>query len=320
MLSLTTNSKKLYSSSFIENTDNIKCSLFNKNDDIENDNCNKNESLDIEQIDKLIKERNNRKNYYSKSFNKVYIPLSFIQKVKEFQNMEQKSTKRFETYSNIFESIKREINDINYNISFLSNSSSKKKISNSSSKKKRKHNLKKSISNSSKKLFHTKNKKLQIIVDDIEEKDEEYIISPNKSIHKRGNSQVIDFQITNFISNKTKDDNNVNNNSLKKIEINKENINNIKNNNHRNNNNTNISTDFNEINEGKNKIILTTSSKKESLSNIKIKMKNEVSRRKQLLEEKRKLFFKKNNVNNNKHTLIAENVEVNRPCCHCQFQ
>lgn len=319
MLSLTTNSKKLYSSSFIENTDNIKCSLFNKNDDIENDNCNKNESLDIEQIDKLIKERNNRKNYYSKSFNKVYIPLSFIQKVKEFQNMEQKSTKRFETYSNIFESIKREINDINYNISFLSNSSSKKKISNSSSKKKRKHNLKKSISNSSKKLFHTKNKKLQIIIDDIEEKDEEYIISPNKSIHKRGNSQVIDFQITNFISNKTKDDNNVNNNSLKKIEINKENINNIKNNNHRNNNNTNISTDFNEINEGKNKIILTTSSKKESLSNIKIKMKNEVSRRKQLLEEKRKLFFKKNNVNNNKHTLIAEN-EVYKPCCHCQFQ
>lgn len=319
MLSLTTNSKKLYSSSFIENADNIKCSLFNKNDDIENDNCNKNESLDIEQIDKLIKERNNRKNYYSKSFNKVYIPLSFIQKVKEFQNMEQKSTKRFETYSNIFESIKREINDINYNISFLSNSSSKKKISNSSSKKKRKHNLKKSISNSSKKLFHTKNKKLQIIIDDIEEKDEEYIISPNKSIHKRGNSQVIDFQITNFISNKTKDDNNVNNNSLKKIEINKENINNIKNNNHRNNNNTNISTDFNEINEGKNKIILTTSSKKESLSNIKIKMKNEVSRRKQLLEEKRKLFFKKNNVNNNKHTLIAEN-EVYKPCCHCQFQ
>ena len=319
MYSLTTNSKKLYSSSFIENADNIKCSLFNKNDDIENDNCNKNESLDIEQIDKLIKERNNRKNYYSKSFNKVYIPLSFIQKVKEFQNMEQKSTKRFETYSNIFESIKREINDINYNISFLSNSSSKKKISNSSSKKKRKHNLKKSISNSSKKLFHTKNKKLQIIIDDIEEKDEEYIISPNKSIHKRGNSQVIDFQITNFISNKTKDDNNVNNNSLKKIEINKENINNIKNNNHRNNNNTNISTDFNEINEGKNKIILTTSSKKESLSNIKIKMKNEVSRRKQLLEERRKLFFKKNNVNNNKHTLIAEN-EVYKPCCHCQFQ
>ena len=319
MYSLTTNSKKLYSSSFIENADNIKCSLFNKNDDIENDNCNKNESLDIEQIDKLIKERNNRKNYYSKSFNKVYIPLSFIQKVKEFQNMEQKSTKRFETYSNIFESIKREINDINYNISFLSNSSSKKKISNSSSKKKRKHNLKKSISNSSKKLFHTKNKKLQIIIDDIEEKDEEYIISPNKSIHKRGNSQVIDFQITNFISNKNNDNNNVNNNSLKKIEINKENINNIKNNNHRNNNNTNISTDFNEINEGKNKIILTTSSKKESLSNIKIKMKNEVSRRRQLLEEKRKLFFKKNNVNNNKHTLIAEN-EVYKPCCHCQFQ
>ena len=320
MLSLTTNSKKLYSSSFIENADNIKCSLFNKNDDIENDNCNKNESLDIEQIDKLIKERNNRKNYYSKSFNKVYIPLSFIQKVKEFQNMEQKSTKRFETYSNIFESIKREINDINYNISFLSNSSSKKKISNSSSKKKRKHNLKKSISNSSKKLFHTKNKKLQIIVDDIEEKDEEYIISPNKSIHKRGNSQVIDFQITNFISNKTKDDNNVNNNSLKKIEINKENINNIKNNNHRNNNNTNISTDFNEINEGKNKIILTTSSKKESLSNIKTKMRNQISRRNKILEEKKKLFFKKNNVSNNNHTFIAETVEINNPCCHCQFQ
>jgi len=315
MLSLTTDSKKRYSTTFIDNRDKIKCSLFNKNDEIEYDNCNQNESLDIEQIDKLIKERNNKKNYYSKSFNKVYIPLSFIQKVKEFQNMEQKSTKRFETYSNIFESIKKEINDINYNISFLSNSSSKKKITKSSSKK-RKKNVKKSISYSNKKLFHTKNKKLQIVIDDIEEKDEEYIISPNKSIHKRGNSQVIDFEI-NLIKDKNND--NIINNSLKKIEINKENIlKNIKNN--QKNNNINISTDFNEINEGKNKIILTTSSKKESLSNIKSKMRNEVSRRNKILEEKRKLFFKKNNVNNNKHMFIAENVEINRPCCHCQFQ
>ena len=316
MLSLTTDSKKRYSTTFIDNRDKIKCSLFNKNDEIEYDNCNQNESLDIEQIDKLIKERNNKKNYYSKSFNKVYIPLSFIQKVKEFQNMEQKSTKRFETYSNIFESIKKEINDINYNISFLSNSSSKKKITKSSSKK-RKKNVKKSISYSNKKLFHTKNKKLQIVIDDIEEKDEEYIISPNKSIHKRGNSQVIDFEI-NLIKDKNND--NIINNSLKKIEINKENIlKNIKNNNQKNNN-INISTDFNEINEGKNKIILTTSSKKESLSNIKSKMRNQVSRRNKILEEKRKLFFKKNNVNNNKHMFIAENVEINRPCCHCQFQ
>ena len=316
MLSLTTDSKKRYSTTFIDNRDKIKCSLFNKNDEIEYDNCNQNESLDIEQIDKLIKERNNKKNYYSKSFNKVYIPLSFIQKVKEFQNMEQKSTKRFETYSNIFESIKKEINDINYNISFLSNSSSKKKITKSSSKK-RKNNVKKSISISNKKLFHTKNKKLQIVIDDIEEKDEEYIISPNKSIHKRGNSQVIDFEI-NLIKDKNND--NIINNSLKKIEINKENIlKNIKNNNQKNNN-INISTDFNEINEGKNKIILTTSSKKESLSNIKSKMRNQVSRRNKILEEKRKLFFKKNNVNNNKRMFIAENVEINRPCCHCQFQ
>ena len=316
MLSLTTNSKKRYSTTFIDNRDKIKCSLFNKNDDIEYDDYNQNESLDIEQIDKLIKERNNKKNYYSKSFNKVYIPLSFIQKVKEFQNMEQKSTKRFETYSNIFESIKKEINDINYNISFLSNSSSKKKVTKSSSKK-RKKNVKKASSISTKKLFHTKNKKLKIIIDDIEEKDEEYIISPNKSIHKRGNSQVIDFQITNFIQDKN--NNNINNNSLKKIEINKENINKNKNNNQKNNN-INISTDFNEINEGKNKIILTTSSKKESLSNIKTKMRNEVSRRNKILEEKRKLFFKKNNVDNNKHTFIAETVEINKPCCHCQFQ
>ena len=315
MLSLTTDSKKRYSTTFIDNRDKIKCSLFNKNDEIEYDNCNQNESLDIEQIDKLIKERNNKKNYYSKSFNKVYIPLSFIQKVKEFQNMEQKSTKRFETYSNIFESIKKEINDINYNISFLSNSSSKKKITKSSSKK-RKKNVKKSISYSNKKLFHTKNKKLQIVIDDIEEKDEEYIISPNKSIHKRGNSQVIDFEI-NLIKDKNND--NIINNSLKKIEINKENILKNKNNNQKNNN-INISTDFNEINEGKNKIILTTSSKKESLSNIKSKMRNQVSRRNKILEEKRKLFFKKNNVNNNKHMFIAENVEINRPCCHCQFQ
>jgi len=316
MLSLTTDSKKRYSTTFIDNRDKIKCSLFNKNDDIEYENCNQNESLDIEQIDKLIKERNNKKNYYSKSFNKVYIPLSFIQKVKEFQNMEQKSTKRFETYSNIFESIKKEINDINYNISFLSNSSSKKKIT--KSVKKRKKNVKKASSISTKKLFHTKNKKLKIIIDDIEEKDEEYIISPNKSIHKRGNSQVIDFQITNFIQDKN--NNNINNNSLKKIEINKENITkNIKNNNQKNIN-INISTDFNEINEGKNKIILTTSSKKESLSNIKTKMRNQISRRNKILEEKKKLFFKKNNVSNNNHTFIAETVEINNPCCHCQFQ
>jgi len=38
------------------------------------------------------------------------------------------------------------------------------------------------------------------------------------------------------------------------------------------------------------------------------------------MKEKRKLFYKKNNVINKKHQFIAENVEMNEPCCHCQFQ
>ena len=241
--------------------------------------------------------------------------------------MDQKSTKRFETYSNIFESIKREINDINDNISFLSNSSSKKKPKSSSKSNNKKIKILKSSTSLPKKLFDKKKKKLQIIVDDIEEKDEEYIISPNKSIHKRGNSEVIDFQITNFI----KDVNSINNNSNNKNKINNENKLNLKNttNNNNNNNlnnkntknnlnnlNNNMSIDFNEINEGKNKIILTSSSKKESLSDVKDKIRKNLT----LIEEKRKLFYKKNNVINKKHQFIAENVEMNEPCCHCQFQ
>jgi hypothetical protein len=88
----------------------------------------------ITKINEMIKNKNLTSRVYSRSFAERYIPLSKTEKVNEIRNMNESSLNRFKTYSNIFEQIKKEINDINSNLnnSFMSNLS--KRISNNISK------------------------------------------------------------------------------------------------------------------------------------------------------------------------------------------
>ena len=88
----------------------------------------------IKEINEIIKNKNLTSRFFSKSFATRYIPLSKKEKENEIKNMNETSFNRFKTYSNIFEQIKKEINDINSNLnnSFMSNIS--KRISNNISK------------------------------------------------------------------------------------------------------------------------------------------------------------------------------------------
>ena len=53
------------------------------------------------------------KKKYSKSLVTSYRPLSTFDKIKEFTEINNSSGERFQKYSNIFEQIKQEINNIN---------------------------------------------------------------------------------------------------------------------------------------------------------------------------------------------------------------
>ena len=88
----------------------------------------------IKKINEIIKNKNLTSRIFSRSFAERYIPLSKKEKENEIKNMNESSLNRFKTYSNIFEQIKKEINDINSNLnnSFMSNIS--KRISNNISK------------------------------------------------------------------------------------------------------------------------------------------------------------------------------------------
>ena len=88
----------------------------------------------IKKINEIIKNKNLTSRIFSRSFAERYIPLSKKEKENEIKNMNETSLNRFKTYSNIFEQIKKEINDINSNLnnSFMSNIS--KRISNNISK------------------------------------------------------------------------------------------------------------------------------------------------------------------------------------------
>ena len=68
---------------------------------------------EISMIDDLIKKRNENKKKYSKSLVTTYTPLSTFDKIKEFTEINNSSGERFQKYSNIFEQIKQEINNIN---------------------------------------------------------------------------------------------------------------------------------------------------------------------------------------------------------------
>ena len=103
---------------------------------------------DNEIIDNGIKEREKNRRRYSKSLIIPYIPLTRKQKVKEIVNMDKTSANRFNEYSNIFENIKNQINDINNSLlnSYILNNSNSNvdkdptQIINTTSKKKSKQN------------------------------------------------------------------------------------------------------------------------------------------------------------------------------------
>ena len=96
----------------------------------EKKNTNKQNSTNdtsLNEINDIINSKNLSKRIFSKSFAEPYRPLSQLEKVKEINNMNENSFKRFKTYSTLFEQIKKEIYDINTN---LNNSLHLKKQSN----------------------------------------------------------------------------------------------------------------------------------------------------------------------------------------------
>ena len=68
---------------------------------------------EMSMIDDLIQKRNENKKKYSKSLVTSYTPLSTFDKIKEFTEINNSSGERFQKYSSIFEQIKQEINNIN---------------------------------------------------------------------------------------------------------------------------------------------------------------------------------------------------------------
>jgi hypothetical protein len=101
-------------------------------------------TTDMSEIDDLIIKRNEHKKLYSKSLvNSPYTPLSKTYKIKELAEISNTTCERFKKYSNIFEQIKQEINDI-----------------------------------SQMRLTNATHYKKEVNSDYIEEKDEEYLITP----------------------------------------------------------------------------------------------------------------------------------------------
>ena len=81
---------------------------------------------EMEEFDKIIRQRQNFRNkIYSRSLINTYTPLTQMEKENEFKEMEEKSSRRFQRYSTIFDQIKKEISDINMN---LKNKNSTEKI------------------------------------------------------------------------------------------------------------------------------------------------------------------------------------------------
>lgn len=76
-------------------------------------NKRKEERKEIEEIDKLIEQRDLIKQKLSRSTIETYVPLTETEKVKEIQELDESSTNRFREYSNLFDKIKTQIKDIN---------------------------------------------------------------------------------------------------------------------------------------------------------------------------------------------------------------
>lgn len=111
-------------------------------------------------IDELITKRTALKNYSRSLIVEPYVPLTKKEKVSIIEDIDEISSNRFKKYSNIFEQIKQQINDINTSL-LLSNTNE----------------------------ANTNRKQLkQLDCDDyIEEKEEENLLSPKLSKKKKGN-------------------------------------------------------------------------------------------------------------------------------------
>ena len=245
------------------------------------------------------------KKYYSKTFLTNcdnYKGLSMNEKIYEMNNLHNSSEKRFKKYYGIFEQIKSEINDIQKNLNF-----SKTNVKNYHEKKF------KCLTNVN---SNVKNKKY---LNDIEEKDEEYFISPEK----KNNDSMSNFdnynedennnQIINLINKFDQDDfndmlnnnnNNTNNNNIFNFD-NKDfykKIYNTNSNNSNNNNNNNIINNYNNKNNNNNKNIINYNNKNKE------KNYNKKNNNYYYYKKNKKNFFecasdsdKENNNNNNNY-------------------
>ena len=99
-----------------QNLKNQKVKKISKKETINSNKQNSTNDNSLNEINDIINSKNLSKRIYSKSFAEPYRPLSQLEKVKEINNMNETSFKRFKTYSTLFEQIKKEICDININL------------------------------------------------------------------------------------------------------------------------------------------------------------------------------------------------------------
>ena len=246
----------------------------------------------IKEINEIIKNKNLTSRFFSKSFATRYIPLSKKEKENEIKNMNESSLNRFKTYSNIFEQIKKEINDINSNLnnSFMSNIT--KRISNNISK-----------DNS-------------INFMPIEEQDDENCspvqIKKKENQNKKETEPFFEILGNEKIITSTSSTNNLNENcNLSKIDILEEKDENI-------DDNINVSS----LNENVKTIILSPTEDCESMYSLKLKnqiIKNHNLHRKnsfkkyQLMKEKKFILLDKDKKEKN----IIDKEKINYHNCNC---
>ena len=99
-----------------QNLKNQKVKKISKKETINSNKQNSTNDNSLNEINEIINSKKLQNRIYSKSFAESYRPLSNLEKVKEINNMNETSFKRFKTYSTLFEQIKKEICDININL------------------------------------------------------------------------------------------------------------------------------------------------------------------------------------------------------------
>jgi hypothetical protein len=255
----------------------------------------------------------NKKKYFSKTFltnSDYYKGLSMNEKIYEMNNLHNTSKKRFKTYYGIFEQIKNEINDIQKNLIFSQTNIKKKKY--------------KSLTHLN---SHFKSK--QKFLMDIEEKEEEYFISPEKKNENNNenneNENNFDFydnnnQIINLISKFDEEDfNNILNNKNNENKENNENdfFNKVNENFNKNTNNNSDEfesefCDYNltDINENKNKIFISLT-ENESMENCRTR--NKILMDKFYINKSKTTFVKEDDNFYNNNTNFKNNCG-----CFCQ--